>query len=464
MKTYRQSLDELHFTREEKNAMVDRLTAGEGRGSGKVRSIRRTVTVGVAAALLMTMGVGAAVTLTPAGEVFASIFGDSPAQTEIMDRMGVPIGASDTADGVTITADAIIGDTYSYAVVYSIARDDGQPLAEDLTPLGGANGPLPLTFEQSDTFIGMLGGSHGTAYFYDADPADNAIQYVEMMTADTPIEPGTATATFQNLYLRGEDIQDRTLLAEGSWKIRFQFHFPDSGVSLDAGQTFQLNGMEATLDGVTISPLSIQVDYTVREKFQMEDQENGKMSASNSAQVKKFLSSLPISVNFTDGTSRDLDYLGGSLDPEGDRTLLAEGNWKIRFQFNFPDSGVSLEAGQTFQLNGMEATLDGVTISPLSIQVDYTVWEELVWDHQDQADGQMSEHDREQSYRFFESLPVTVNFTDGTALDLSGNGGGIRPKDGKTVCQKGRVFEEILDLSTVESVTVGDVTLPVEAE
>ena len=128
MKTYRQSLDELHFTREEKNAMVDRLTAGESRGGGKIRSIRRTVTVGVAAALLMTMGVGAAVTLTPAGEVFASIFGNSPAQTEIMDRMGVPIGASDTADGVTITADAIIGDTYSYSVVYSIARDDGQPL------------------------------------------------------------------------------------------------------------------------------------------------------------------------------------------------------------------------------------------------------------------------------------------------------------------------------------------------
>ena len=110
--------------------------------------------------------------------------------------------------------------------------------------------------------------------------------------------------------------------------------------------------LEATLDAVTISPLSIQVDYTVREQFQLEDQENGKMSASNSAQVKKFLSSLPISVNFTDGTSRDLDYLGGSLDPEGDRT----------------------------------------------------------------------------------------------------------------VCQKGGVFGEILDLSTVESVTVGGVTLPVEAE
>ena len=137
MKTYRQSLDELHFTREEKNAMVDRLTAGESRGGGKVRSIRRTVTVGVAAALLMTMGVGAAVTLTPVGEVFASVFGGTPAQTELMDQMGMPIGASDTSGGVTITADAIIGDTYSYAVVYSIAREDGQPLAEELTPLGG---------------------------------------------------------------------------------------------------------------------------------------------------------------------------------------------------------------------------------------------------------------------------------------------------------------------------------------
>ena len=354
MKTYRQSLDELHFTREEKNAMVDRLTAGEGRGSGKVRSIRRTVTVGVAAALLMTMGVGAAVTLTPAGEVFASIFGDSPAQTEIMDRMGVPIGASDTADGVTITADAIIGDTYSYAVVYSIARDDGQPLAKNLTPLGGTDGPLPLTFEQSDTLIGMLGGSHGSSYFYDADPADNAIQYVEMMTADTPIEPWTATATFQNLCLRGEDVQEKALLAEGKWKIRFQFSFPDSGVSLDAGQTFQLNGMEATLDGVTISPLSIQVDYTV--------------------------------------------------------------------------------------------------------------WEELVWDHQDQSEGRMSGHDQEQSYRFFESLPLQVNLTDGTVLELSGNGGSIGPESGRTVCQKGGFFDEILDLSTVESVTVGDITLPVEAE
>ena len=149
--------------------------------------------------------------LTPAGEVFASVLGGAPAQTEILDRMGVPVGASDTHNGVTITADAIIGDAYSYAVVYSIAREDGQPLAEDLEPLG--NGVLPLTFDRADTSVGVTGGSHGSAYFYDADPSEPSIQYVEKMTSDVPLEPGTATASFRNLYRMGKDFQDKIPVA-----------------------------------------------------------------------------------------------------------------------------------------------------------------------------------------------------------------------------------------------------------
>ena len=111
------------------------------------------------------------------------------------------------------------------------------------------------------------------------------------------------------------------------------------------------------------------------------------------------------------------------LVPDGedfqDKIPVAEGKWKIRFQFSFPDSSVRLPGGQTFQLNGMEAVLDGVTISPLSIQVDYTVKEELVWDNQSQENGRESEHDREQSYRFFESLPLSLNMADGSTVDLS---------------------------------------------
>ena len=125
---------------------------------------------------------------------------------------------------------------------------------EDLEPLG--NGVLPLTFDRADTSVGVTGGSHGSAYFYDADPSEPSIQYVEKTTSDVPLEPGTATASFRNLYLMGKDFQDKIPVAEGKWKIRFQFSFPDSSVRLPGGQTFQLNGMEAVLDGVTLSPLS----------------------------------------------------------------------------------------------------------------------------------------------------------------------------------------------------------------
>ena len=145
MKTYRETMQELQFTLEEKREMTDRLMAAASRPRRRTMpSLRRTAGIGVAAALVLTVGVGAAGAagvLKTAGEAFSDVFGGAPAQTEIIDRIGYPVGASATADGVTVTADAIIGDTYSYAVVYTISRDDGAPLAEELTP--NVHGYLP---------------------------------------------------------------------------------------------------------------------------------------------------------------------------------------------------------------------------------------------------------------------------------------------------------------------------------
>lgn len=77
--------------------------------------------------------------------------------------------------------------------------------------------------------------------------------------------------------------------------------------------------------------------------------------------------------------------------------------------------------------------------------------------------GQINAHDREQSYRYFESLPVVITYTDGTTQDLTNAGGGITPGDGETVCQKSRIFDELRPLDEVASVTVGDIVLPVSA-
>ena len=355
--SYRDTMDGLRFTREQKEDMVENLLAAPAGRTVRPLRFRRFAAAGVAAALVLSLGVaGAAGGLDSAANAFAGLFGG--AHTEVIDQIGYPIGASATADGITITVDAILGDRYSYAVAYSIQREDGAPLADPELLAAGAteDGLLPLTFGSQDTSLGLFSGSaHGSSFFYDADPSDNALQFVEMMTYDKPIRTGAATARFRELSV-----------------------FPGGG-------------------------------YTEKE-------------------------------------------------------LLAQGPWKLRFDLDFADSSVSLEAGQDFTLNGMDATLDAVTLSPLSIQVDYTVHQELVWS-EDREDGRMNDHDRELTYRYLESLPVAVTYTDGTTQDLTNNaGGGIAPGDGETVCQKSRIFSTIRPLDQVASVTVGDIVLPVSTE
>ena len=110
-KEYKNALDELHFSEEAKNRMVDRLLESaeqpEKPAVHRVRRFPRIAAVGVAAALVLSIGAGATGILKSASEAFAGVFGPT-ADTEIIDRIGRPIGASDTSNGVTVTADAIL--------------------------------------------------------------------------------------------------------------------------------------------------------------------------------------------------------------------------------------------------------------------------------------------------------------------------------------------------------------------
>ena len=120
-----------------------------------------------------------------------------------------------------------------------------------------------------------------------------------------------------------------------------------------------------------------------------------------------------------------------------------------------------LTSGQTFDLNGMTATIDEISLSPLALRVDYTVDSEVQWDENAQS-GKQSEHDSEQMHKYFDSVQILVNKADGTSIDMSYAGGSISPEDGRTVCQKGDIFSEIVALEDVESVTVQGVEIPVQ--
>ena len=341
---YQQDLDVLRFTDAQKQAIADR--AARAAGEAAPRRRRPLLRAGLLAACLvlaLAVGAGATGVLKSAGEAFAPIFGGSVAQTEVIDKIGRPIGASDTDNGVTITADAIMGDTYNAAIVYTIRRDDGTPLlpegtdARSLT-MGGFGGAT----------LNMQGGSHGSSWFVTDETNPSSIQLVQAITADQPMIGRTATAEFEKLCV---------------WD-----------------------------------------------------------------------------------------------DAAGEPVPVVKGHWKFRFDVDYEDSSVTLGSGETFEQGGVTFTVDSITISPVAVKVDYTVDSEVVWSNA--PSGRQDPEDSRQMERYFENVEILLTKTDGTVIDMSNSGGSIKPDHGVTVCSKGEVFEEIIPLEQLGSISVGGIVYP----
>lgn len=345
---YKQSMDSLRFTPEQKAHLAAGAAQAAARQTRRAsrRPLGRMAVIAAAVAVVLAVGSSAAGILPAPVDVFAPIFGGAVAQTEVIDKIGRPIGASDTDNGITISADAIMGDEYNAVIVYTLTRDDGARfLPEDrdgtYLMLGGFGGAS-----------WAKGGSHGGAWFVDQDPEDNQVQYVETVSSDVSLTRGAATAEFE-----------------------------------------------------------------------------------------------------------DLRY----WDPETGRDeLLYPGKWKFRFDVEYEDCSVHLGNGETFSQDGLNFTIDGISVSPVAVKVDYTVDKEVVWS--DSGNGRQDPEDARQSARFMENIEILLTKTDGTVIDLSSSGGGVRPENGTTVCTKGQVLEEILPLEELESISVGGVVFPIPAE
>ena len=65
--------------------------------------------------------------------------------------------------------------------------------------------------------------------------------------------------------------------------------------------------------------------------------------------------------------------------------------------------------------------------------------------------------------RYFENVEILLAKKDGTVIDMSNSGGGIRPDHGVTVCDKGGVFDAIIPLEELESISVGGIVYPISA-
>ncbi len=356
--SYRSDLDRLSFSPDQKARMAQRLaetasgSAPEAgvceTGTGKILELhdagsahgvpararrpkaRRSGVHRIAAALgiatLLTIGGGTAYAtgaLARAADSLAAVFGAGPAQTELIDRIGRPIGASCTSNGITITADAIIGMRHAYAVVYTIEKEDGTAFDELKMSesrrynlfLEGSGNVNALTAPR----LGIKGG-HGSSFTFDANPADNAIQLVEMMS----LTGSNASLAGETLHFEaskllyfpegkqadGRDLPVETL-ATGDWSMSFKIDYEDLSVDLPTGQTFTINGSSAVINELAISPLGADVTYTVDAL----DGPSGPTGLETNSDNRAGHGDL--TVTFADGTTQELGSGYGSWQESG---------------------------------------------------------------------------------------------------------------------------------------------------
>lgn len=340
--TYRTELDQLCFSHEQKARMAQRLKAAarsnkvlelhgtqpatasarsdERRGSSRTarsqRAHRRSphriaAAIGIAAVLAIGGGTAYATgTLASAADSLAAVFGAGPAQTELIDQIGRPIGASCTSNGITITADAIIGMRHAYAVAYTIEKDDGTAF-DELTK--NENGTYNLVLDGGGSINALtalrlgVDASGGTRYTFDADPADNSLQIVEMTRiggSDVSLVGETLhfNATEIGFTRVGEDGRDlpAQAIATGDWNMSFKIDYEDLSVDLPAGQMFTINGNSAVVDELAVSPLGATITYTVDAT----DGASGPTGLETDAE--KRVGHGNFTVTFTDGTTQEL--------------------------------------------------------------------------------------------------------------------------------------------------------------
>ena len=327
---YKNAMDALHFSEEAKNRMVDRLLESaeqpEKPAVHRVRRFPRIAAVGVAAALVLSIGAGATGVLKSASEAFAGVFGPT-ADTEVIDEIGRPIGASDTVNGVTVTADAILFDGYNYLISYTLEKEDGSAFDCEKNPNTGL---YDLGWKRSDSTIGRgVDGASGSSYFYDADPNDHAIQYVETMSYNDTVQTGgTVKITLSDLSVLNSENGEPTTIAKGTWHLKFKLEADNSAVELPAGQNIDVNGRSASVDTIVLSPIGYHVVYTVdgEATFDTLYDENGEEvlpeSGREPASVRSTWESYAakLLVTKTDGTVLDFSDFGGSMDPHDGKT------------------------------------------------------------------------------------------------------------------------------------------------
>lgn len=268
MRQYKDALDALRFTEEEQDMLIQRLNqaAQTAQKPKKRRHPRRAILVAAVAAILCST-TALAVKYNWLQALYPST---DPAQVEPLIQ---PVENSIHKDGMTFTIDAVLGDRYNVLLVYTLSRDDGQPLTTDTDIVGW------LCYDNYSLAGAPDAFTLGSSFMLDDDPSDGTIQFAAISYVhdyDTRNQIPLSGHTLQyssidvfyetpnpDFKMYGEEARyDTTYIFSSETALEILLDYEDATVHFSAGQNIDKGGIRTQLHDIYLSPISCMIDLT----------------------------------------------------------------------------------------------------------------------------------------------------------------------------------------------------------
>lgn len=334
---YRHALEHISFTDNAKQHMANSIAqsvassdaaTAQSNFNGTRRKPRiarhpvRTVARIAAVTAVLAIVIGGAGTAMATGvlplpsDMLSDIFDGPASQTEIIDRIGRPVGASCSNNGVTVTADAIMGDKDMVTIAYTLTFDDPAALKKLSEP--GENGTIAGSVD-GNVYVDGEHGGQGQSWLIDKNPNDSSIQYFAQFSVESPGLMGRTVRTHINSLVvprAGKELPEYKKILTGPWDLKFQLNYEDTSVTIPAPKSVNFNGTKATIQEATVSCVGVSVRYNIDRSIE-HDNNSGKMSQ-NMEEPMDAVGNIPLIVTFKDGHVEDATshsgYFANKLD------------------------------------------------------------------------------------------------------------------------------------------------------
>lgn len=283
-----------------------------------VRTVARIAAVTAVLAIVIG-GAGKAMAtgvLPLPSDMLSDIFDGPASQTEIIDRIGRPVGASCSNNGVTVTADAIMGDKDMVTIAYTLTFDDPAALKKLSEP--GENGTIAGSVD-GNVYVDGEHGGQGQSWLIDKNPNDSSIQYFAQFSVESPGLMGRTVRTHINSLVvprAGKELPEYKKILTGPWDLKFQLNYEDTSVTIPAPKSVNFNGTKATIQEATVSCVGVSVRYNIDRSIE-HDNNSGKMSQNMEGSMDA-VGNIPLIVTFKDGHVEDATshsgYFANKLD------------------------------------------------------------------------------------------------------------------------------------------------------